>query len=167
MDYWSPKHVELLNVMNEISQQILCILLDYGYIAKWYTVHTISDPRISLLVVCSYTAFPYTWLRQFAILCLTPSNLLNLSLQHAMTLTKHLTARSTGPMWKLTFPHAVKKFLAFHGFRRFIIVLTKALFRAMWIQPISSHPILTSVFNCTHPSKPFSPSYLVFHRKNT
>ena len=33
MDYWSPKHVELLNVMNKINHQILCILLDYKYIA--------------------------------------------------------------------------------------------------------------------------------------
>ena len=35
MDYWSPKHVELLNVMNKINHQILCILLDYIYI----TIH--------------------------------------------------------------------------------------------------------------------------------
>ena len=42
MDYWSPKHVVLLNVMNKINHQILCILLDYRYIAKWYTVRTIS-----------------------------------------------------------------------------------------------------------------------------
>ena len=34
MDYWSPKHVELLNVMNKINDQILCILLDYMYIIK-------------------------------------------------------------------------------------------------------------------------------------
>ena len=32
MGYWSPKHVELLNVMNKINHQILCILLDYRYI---------------------------------------------------------------------------------------------------------------------------------------
>ena len=31
MYYWSPKNVELLNVMNKINHQILCILLDYGY----------------------------------------------------------------------------------------------------------------------------------------
>ena len=38
MDYWSPKHVELLNVMNTIKHQILCILLDYRYIVpKWVT----------------------------------------------------------------------------------------------------------------------------------
>ena len=42
MDYWSPKHVELLNVMNKINHQILCIL-DYIHIAKWYTVHAISN----------------------------------------------------------------------------------------------------------------------------
>ena len=30
----SPKHVELLNVMNKINHQMLCILLDYRYIAK-------------------------------------------------------------------------------------------------------------------------------------
>ena len=34
MDYWSPKHVELLNVMNKINHQILCILLDYTYILQ-------------------------------------------------------------------------------------------------------------------------------------
>ena len=49
MDYWSPKHVELLNVMNKINHQILCILLDYIYIAKWYTVHTISNMTSSSL----------------------------------------------------------------------------------------------------------------------
>ena len=43
MDCWRPKRVELLNVMNKINHQILCILLDYRYIAKWYTVHTISS----------------------------------------------------------------------------------------------------------------------------
>ena len=32
LDYLSPKHVELLNVMNKINHQILCILLDYIYI---------------------------------------------------------------------------------------------------------------------------------------
>ena len=31
MDYWSPKHVELLNVMNKINHQILQIWLDYKY----------------------------------------------------------------------------------------------------------------------------------------
>ena len=31
-----------LNVMNKINHRTLCILLDYIYIAKWYTVHTIS-----------------------------------------------------------------------------------------------------------------------------
>ena len=34
IDYRSAKHVELLNVMNKINHQILCILLDYGHIAK-------------------------------------------------------------------------------------------------------------------------------------
>ena len=43
MDYWSPKHVELLNVMNKINHQISCILLHYRYIAKWYAVHTVSN----------------------------------------------------------------------------------------------------------------------------
>ena len=43
MDYWSPKHAELLNVKNKINHQISCTLLDYVYIAKWYTVHTISN----------------------------------------------------------------------------------------------------------------------------
>ena len=33
MDYWKPKHVELLNVMNKINHQILFILFDYIYIA--------------------------------------------------------------------------------------------------------------------------------------
>ena len=50
MDYWSRKHVELLNVMNKINHQILCILLDYVYIAKWYTVHTISNWRNICLI---------------------------------------------------------------------------------------------------------------------
>ena len=43
MDYWSTKHVELLNVRSKINHQIFCISLDYIYIAKWYTVHTISN----------------------------------------------------------------------------------------------------------------------------
>ena len=43
MDYWSPKHVELLNVTNKINHQIFCIYLDYRYFPKWYTVHTISN----------------------------------------------------------------------------------------------------------------------------
>ena len=34
---------ECYNVMNKINHQILCILLDYIHIAKWYTAHTISD----------------------------------------------------------------------------------------------------------------------------
>ena len=38
MDYWSPKHVELLNVMTKINHQILCILLDYRYIFIYYLV---------------------------------------------------------------------------------------------------------------------------------
>ena len=42
MDYWSPKHVELLNVINKVNHQILCILLDYGHIAKWYTLRSIQ-----------------------------------------------------------------------------------------------------------------------------
>ena len=29
MDYWSPKHDELLNVMNKINNQIFFTLLDY------------------------------------------------------------------------------------------------------------------------------------------
>ena len=40
MDYWSPKHVEQLNVMNKINHQILCILLDYRY--------TTSFPSVSI-----------------------------------------------------------------------------------------------------------------------
>ena len=31
-----PKHVELLNVMNKINHQILCILLDYRYVVCMY-----------------------------------------------------------------------------------------------------------------------------------
>ena len=34
MDCRSPKHVDLLNVMNKINHQVLRILLDYIYIAK-------------------------------------------------------------------------------------------------------------------------------------
>ena len=34
MDYWSPKHVELLNVMNKINHLVLCILSDYIYILQ-------------------------------------------------------------------------------------------------------------------------------------
>ena len=59
MDYWSPKHVELLNVMNKINHQILRILLDYRYIAKWYTVHTISNYTVKFL-----TRLVCTWFRQ-------------------------------------------------------------------------------------------------------
>ena len=51
MDYWSPKHVELLNVMNKINHQILCILLDYRCIAKWYTVHTIPNLQCDFISV--------------------------------------------------------------------------------------------------------------------
>ena len=43
MAYWSPKHAELLNAVNKINRQILCILLDYICTAKWYMVHTTSD----------------------------------------------------------------------------------------------------------------------------
>ena len=39
MDHWSPKHVELLNVMNKINHQILCILLDYRYIRSSTLFH--------------------------------------------------------------------------------------------------------------------------------
>ena len=39
MDYWSPKHVELLNVMNKINHQILCILLDYRYTVQGRLSH--------------------------------------------------------------------------------------------------------------------------------
>ena len=34
MDYCSPKHAELLNVMNKINHQMWYILLDYTYIAS-------------------------------------------------------------------------------------------------------------------------------------
>ena len=47
MDYWIPKHVELLNVMNKINHQILCILLDYIYTAKWYGPYNIKSKNIS------------------------------------------------------------------------------------------------------------------------
>ena len=43
MDYWSPKNFELLNVKNKINHQIFFSLLDYGCIARWYTVHTTSN----------------------------------------------------------------------------------------------------------------------------
>ena len=33
-DFNSPKHVELLNVMNKINHRILCVLLDCICIAK-------------------------------------------------------------------------------------------------------------------------------------
>ena len=51
MDYWSPKHVELLNVMNKTNHQILCILLDYRYSAIWYTVHIISHYRSNTVAI--------------------------------------------------------------------------------------------------------------------
>ena len=41
MDFWSPKHVELLSVTNKINHQILCILLDYGYIAGYFNWRTV------------------------------------------------------------------------------------------------------------------------------
>ena len=42
MDYWTPKHVELLNVMKKINHQILCILLDYRYIPNMKFRHNPS-----------------------------------------------------------------------------------------------------------------------------
>ena len=48
MDYWSPKHVELLNVMNKINRQILCILL--GYIYKSMLIET----KCSLRRICHH-----------------------------------------------------------------------------------------------------------------
>ena len=60
MNYWSPKNVELLNVMNTINHQILCILLHCIYIVKWYTAHTISNYQYSFTlpsVVGVYCAF--------------------------------------------------------------------------------------------------------------
>ena len=61
MDYWSPKYVELLNVMNKINHQISCILLDYRYIIKWYTVHTISNYQLILCEGSRLTDF-HNWL---------------------------------------------------------------------------------------------------------
>ena len=52
MDYWSPKHVELLNIINKINHQILCILLDYIYIPC----------QLTLLKLRSLFRFNAVWL---------------------------------------------------------------------------------------------------------
>ena len=84
MDYWSPRRVELLNVVNKINHQILCIL-DYIYIciAKWYTVHTVSNSNIIFHLVMeteptselnhndTMQNFQYSWMyhfKEFAVL---------------------------------------------------------------------------------------------------
>ena len=61
VDYWSPKHVELLNVMNKINHQILCILLDYGYIKAYVTalVPTGISVRASDVFVVLPVGFPF------------------------------------------------------------------------------------------------------------
>ena len=46
MDHWGPKHVEPPSVMNKLNHKTLCIWLVYIYIARWYTVHTISNPSL-------------------------------------------------------------------------------------------------------------------------
>ena len=51
MDHWGPKHVEPPSVMNKLNHKTLCIWLVYIhtyihiyiYIARWYTVHSISS----------------------------------------------------------------------------------------------------------------------------
>ena len=53
MDYLSPQHAELLNVMNKINHQILCILLDYTYIHHEIFKTPVRDSKESVL--CSST----------------------------------------------------------------------------------------------------------------
>ena len=48
MDCWSSRHVELLNVTNKINHQILCTLLDYGYIGEYF-ISTRNRPKYSLV----------------------------------------------------------------------------------------------------------------------
>ena len=70
MDYWSPKHVELLNVMNKINHPILGILLDYRYIVvlsvslfsrdllhKGYVSCEVQSTRCSLIL--TFILFKY------------------------------------------------------------------------------------------------------------
>ena len=63
MHYWSPKHVELLNVMNKMNHQILCILLDYIYITSLDLNHMdcytgAGNTTIRAFVSPSTTCFP-------------------------------------------------------------------------------------------------------------
>ena len=63
MDHWGPKHVEPPRVMNKLNHKTLCILLDYIYIARWYTVHTISSFPTMFRKIFKYQFFwkSYQW----------------------------------------------------------------------------------------------------------
>ena len=76
MDRWGPKHVELTYVLNEINSLkiTLCILLDGIYIARWYTVPTISCSIVCQKIspVCqkdsSFSCYPINIPSRFLIL---------------------------------------------------------------------------------------------------
>ena len=72
MDYWSPKHVELLNVMNKINHQILCILLDYRLKTDFTTA---QYPYVHILFIYFYYYFNVC-LRVFTIVLLKQTTFL-------------------------------------------------------------------------------------------
>jgi hypothetical protein len=52
MDYWGPKHVELLNVTNKLNHKTMCILLDYIYIKQLlikYYASAMWDTHLTVL----------------------------------------------------------------------------------------------------------------------
>ena len=57
MDHWGSKHVEPPSVMNKLNHKTLCILFDYIYIARWYTVPTVSSSFHTFL----YSTFVPHW----------------------------------------------------------------------------------------------------------
>ena len=51
MDHWDPKHVEPPSAMNKLNHKTFCILSDYIYITRWYTVHTISNIIVVVIII--------------------------------------------------------------------------------------------------------------------
>jgi hypothetical protein len=121
-------------------------------------------PRICVLVICSYTSFPSTWLWQFAILCLTPSNLLHLTRQPCCDINQSRHCMQQRPNVKANSASSSREISCMSRNPKFHYRTHKSRVPSR-VNPAHIFPSHLNIhFNSTHPSTPFRTSDLVFHR---
>ena len=116
MDYWGPKHVELLNVMNKLNHNILCILMNYIY--AYITLYRLYTSYEDWSLLRYDAVLIGNWLPIFRRTLLPPQDSLVDNYIYIF-INKHGILKTNFPVAKRYFPQSYFTFFGFFLFLSF------------------------------------------------